>query len=530
MATATELPINTSATALDMANEIFGSGMVVNTATYSGDAASSGTYSNGDTVSPFATPGDTGVILSTGNVVDFTNNDGTSNTNQSGGTSTNTVGGIDGDADFNALATGSSFDAAFLEMTFTPTGDTLTLDFVLSSEEYPDFVNTAYNDVIGVWVNGTLATVSVGDGTASISNINNGETQNIFNDNLADQFNTEMDGFTVTLTFTAPITPGAINTLKIGVADVGDSGYDTNLLIAGGSVQSTIIAQDDTIIFGENDTKILDVLDNDSSTGGALTVTHINGQAVVASDPANNSITLTTGQIITLLPDGTFQIQGDADLETVYFNYSIEDAAGNTDSALVEVVQIPCFASGTTIETAEGPMLIENITAGMYVNTRDDGPQMVRWIGNSTVSTEGNQRPIRVKKGSFGATSDLIVSPQHRIMLEGCWAELLFGEPEVLVKAKDLINNFTVINDYELEQVTYHHMLFDRHQVITANGVACESYLPGDQTMAGFNHDTQKEILNLFPALREDLGNYGGAARPLIKGREALPLLAAMAA
>ena len=93
-----------------------------------------------------------------------------------------------------------------------------------------------------------------------------------------------------------------------------------------------------------------------------------------------------------------------------------------------------------------------------------------------------------------------------------------------------LINNFTVINDYELEQVTYHHTLFDRHQVITANCVACESYLPGDQTMAGFNHDTQKEILNLFPALREDLGNYCGAARPLIKGLEALPLLAAMAA
>ena len=528
MATATELPINTSATALDMANEIFGSGIVVNSATYSGDAASSGTYSNGDTVSPFATPGDTGVILSTGNAVDFTNSDGTTNTNQSTGTSTDTAGGIDDDADFDAL--GNSFDAAFLYMEFTPTGDTITLDFVLSSEEYPNFVNSAYNDVIGVWVNGVLATVNVGNGTASINNINNGTTQNIFNDNLADQFNTEMNGFTVTLTFTAPVTTGVINTLKVGVADVGDSGYDTNLLIAGGSVQSTIIAQDDTIIFGLNDTKILDVLSNDTSTGGALTVTHINGQAVVASDPANNSITLATGQIITLLPDGTFQIQGDADLETVYFNYSIEDAAGNTDSALVEVVQIPCFASGTAIETANGPMLIENITAGMYVNTRDDGPQMVRWIGNSTVSTEGDQRPIRIKEGSFGATSDLIVSPQHRIMVEGCWAELLFGEPEVLVKAKNLINDCTVINDYELKQVTYHHMLFDRHQVITANGVACESYLPGDQTMAGFHHDTQEEILSLFPNLREDLGNYGGAARPLIKGREALPLLAAMAA
>ena len=48
--------------------------------------------------------------------------------------------------------------------------------------------------------------------------------------------------------------------------------------------------------------------------------------------------------------------------------------------------------------------------------------------------------------------------------------------------------------------------------------------------MLGFQHDTQEEILPLFPELREDLGNYGGAARPLIKGREAGPLLAAMAA
>ena len=93
-----------------------------------------------------------------------------------------------------------------------------------------------------------------------------------------------MDGFTVTLTFVAPVTPGAINTLKVGVADVGDSGYDTNFLIAGGSVHSTVIAKDDTII--------LDVLGNDSSTGGALTVTHLHGQAVVTSDPSNNSITL----------------------------------------------------------------------------------------------------------------------------------------------------------------------------------------------------------------------------------------------
>ena len=62
------------------------------------------------------------------------------------------------------------------------------------------------------------------------------------------------------------------------------------------------------------------VTNNATYSGGAFTVTHINAQAILASDPANNSITMATGQIITLLPSGTFQIQVDADLETVYFN------------------------------------------------------------------------------------------------------------------------------------------------------------------------------------------------------------------
>ncbi len=183
----------------------------------------------------------------------------------------------------------------------------------------------------------------------------------------------------------------------------------TNLLIAGGSVQSTIVAQHDTIIFGENDTKILDVRDNDSSTGGALTVTHINGTDVVVGD----SITLATGQIITLNPsgDGSFVIQGDADAETIYFNYTIEDANGNTDSAIVEVFQVPCFASGTLIETTQGPVLVEDLRAGMLVSTLDDGPQLIRWIGRRTVKSEGTHRPIRIKVGTFGTTADLRVSP-----------------------------------------------------------------------------------------------------------------------
>lgn len=118
------------------------------------------------------------------------------------------------------------------------------------------------------------------------------------------------------------------NTLKIGVADVADSSFDTNLLIAGGSVQSTIVAQDDEVTLGNADTRIVDVLDNDSSTGGTLTITAIQGTPVVAGQ----SVILSTGQVITLTDDGELSIQGDSDAETVYFNYTATDQNGASDT------------------------------------------------------------------------------------------------------------------------------------------------------------------------------------------------------
>lgn len=524
MPTATELPIDITASAEDMANEIFGTGVTVNSATYSGAAASSGIYSSGDTIGAGVTPGDTGVILSTGNAQDFTNDSGTLNTNEVSGRSTNTAG-VDGDTDFDNLAGSFTRDASFLEVNFTPVGDQITIDFVLSSEEYPEYINSIYNDVVGVWVNDVPATISIGNGLASIGNINGvGGQQNVYNDNTGDAFNTEMDGFTITLTFVAPVNTGVPNTLKIGVADVGDASFDTNLLVAGGSVQSTIVAQDDSETMATFKDRVIDVLDNDSSTGGTLSITHINGTAAVVGSP----ITLGTGQIITLNADGTITVETDGDNETVYFNYSITDTSGNTDTAIVEIVQTPCFVKGALIHTPQGPVAVEKLRPGMLVLTRDDGPQPIRWIGHSRVDGRGDHAPICLQKGQFGATRDLQVSPQHRILVEGYIAELLYGELEVLIKAKDLVNDRT-IRRAPAAEVTYYHMLFDSHQVITANGVATESYLPGDQTLPGFDADVLAEIITLFPHLEADSSSYGPAARPVLRSFEAAPLLAAIA-
>lgn len=524
MPTAQALPIDTNATAVQMANNIFGAGITVNSATYTGDARSSGIYTNGDAISPELTPGDTGVILSTGLATGVTNNPqwwNPTNTNQQVDRSTDTSG-LDGDADFNAVAGAPTFDASFLEVNFTPDGDMLTLSFVIGSEEYPEYINSAFLDVVGIWVNGVQATVTVGNGNVSVGNINGNTAANLYNDNTADQFNTEMDGFTVTLSVSAPVNAGVANTLKIGVADVSDSGFDTNLLIAGGSAQASLVALDDDANVGLNSSKTIDVLANDSTTGGTMTITHINGTAV----SVGSNVTLTSGQVVTLNADGTLTVLSDGDVETAYFTYTVDNGLGQTDTAIVQVEQLPCFTAGTLIDTPDGPRPVEDLRPGDLVLTLDQGAQPVRWAGSREIEARGNFAPICIEAGSYGATEDVRLSPQHRVLVRDVWADLLFGEAEVLIKAKDLVNHNTVRREESDAPVTYVHLLFDEHQILSSHGLQSESYLPGPMMRNTFPEESCLEIIALFPELADIDSSGWKAARPILKTYEAQALQA----
>jgi hypothetical protein len=100
-------------------------------------------------------------------------------------------------------------------------------------------------------------------------------------------------------------------------------------------------------------------------------------------------------------------------------------------------------------------------------------------------------------------------------------AELMFGEAEVLIAARDLVNDRT-IRPVEGGEVDYVHLLFDQHQVIYAEGLATESFLPGPQTTKSFEADIVAEITTIFPELDLTTGEgYGPAARPMLKRYEA---------
>ncbi len=521
MVAASELSINTGASAMNMAQTIMGNGVTVTGASYSGDNRSSGIFSGGDTTSPGVVPSDTGVILSTGKAKDFTNSSGQSN--QDSNQSSNTRG-VNNDSDFNALAGARTYDASFLEIDFIPDADTnyISMQFVFSSDEYPEYINSIYNDVVGLWVDGNPVDMSIG--SSSVGNVNQTDNQNLYVDNTGDQYNTEMDGFTVTLSVKIPVIPGQVNTIKIGVADVSDSSYDSNLLIAADSGQADVLAFDDSVHLTGNQTKVVDVLANDQVSAGAqVTITHINGVAVSAGD----TVTLTTGQQVSLNSDGTLTLVGDGTDENFTFTYQIEDAlSGVSDTGMVTVGAVPCFVAGTLIELADGRQVpVETLTPGDLVLTHDNGPQPLRWIGTRRVPATGKFAPIHIAANTFGTHGPLLLSPQHRVLIRDALADLLFGEAEVLVAAKDLVNDRSV-RRVEGGEVTYVHILFDEHQVVYSQGLATESFLPGPQVTSSLERDVVEEICALFPDLDPETGKgYSPAARRTLRSYEAQLLL-----
>ncbi len=184
----------------------------------------------------------------------------------------------------------------------------------------------------------------------------------------------------------------------------------------------------------------------------------------------------------------------------------IKDTGQNDFTAATKPIVI-CFVAGTMIKTPFGDAPIEKLKVGDLVKTRDHGAQAIRWIGSRVVSpfeTAANPgiRPVRISRNAFGQDApaeDLLVSPQHRIVLRGGHSQLLFGESEVLVAACHLVNDQTVRTVSMPGDFTYFHMLFDRHEVVFANDLPSESLHPGDEALSALDQSARREVIELFP-------------------------------
>ncbi len=192
-----------------------------------------------------------------------------------------------------------------------------------------------------------------------------------------------------------------------------------------------------------------------------------------------------------------------------------------------DYVTLICFAAGTNILTNKGEVEVQKLAIGDKVLTRDNGYQKIKWIGKTKVQGRGKFAPVVIEKGTFGNDRDLVVSPQHRVLVCDWRAELMFGEFEVLVPAKHLTTTEGVYTDPR-DEVEYVHVLFDQHEVIFSEGIPTESFHPGDYSVKGLADETRDELFELFPELAKEGFDYGPSARLSLKRREATQLIEEM--
>ncbi|MFN6924712.1 MAG: Hint domain-containing protein [Tabrizicola sp.] len=176
------------------------------------------------------------------------------------------------------------------------------------------------------------------------------------------------------------------------------------------------------------------------------------------------------------------------------------------------------LAHGTLIDTPDGPRKIEELRVGDLVTTLDNGSQPLRWTGSRAIPREvflrrPELRPVLFEAAACGNTRPLLVLPGHRMLLHDWRAEVFFGEDQVLIAAKALVNGSTIRQVVPHAQATFCHLLFDRHEVILAEGALSESFHPDQAGLAALEAAQRQEIAALFPHM------------PLERRRAAFPVV-----
>ena len=245
-----QIQVSNSQTVQTLVNDYFaGDGVIISNITYTGQPISMGSFTNANTTNIGM---DAGTILSTGSVLDIVGPNSWPNTQ------TNTLGGSD--PQLAALLPGYSInDAAAIEFDFTPLGDTLRFKYVFASEEYPEWIGSGYNDVLGFFITGanpaggsySNQNMAIVPGTTNtpltITSVNNGTTNTgpcvncQYYINNVGGTSIEFDGFTTVLTAWILVTPCTNYHIKLAIGDGNDHSYDSGVFLEKESFRTNVV-------------------------------------------------------------------------------------------------------------------------------------------------------------------------------------------------------------------------------------------------------------------------------------------------
>lgn len=322
---------------------------------------------------------------------------------------------------------------------------------------------------------------------------------------------------------------------KLAIIDTDESDYDTD---AAEAIQGT---------YGDGDLELVEITQNDPEGDGIIHDDEHGNDDTLSYTTSEGSFTLpvdasvlysamvtavdgtqTSVQIVVkqMTNGDTFVVDlVDSSLDNIEIS-SIQlvtplatNFIGAYNSYSVENSSV-CFCSGTLIDTPNGPARVETLHPGDRVVTADHGLQTLRWIGGQRLAHPGPHAPIKIAAGALGhglPSQPLSVSPQHRILVQSPIVQRMFGIAEVLMPALRLLDHPGVAQAPGDMPTRYWHMLFDRHEVVCANGIWAESLFLGPEAVKSIGAAAVAEILSIFAVdSLDDLEQLTGThARPV---------------
>jgi hypothetical protein len=235
-----------------------------------------------------------------------------------------------------------------------------------------------------------------------------------------------------------------------------DSGSTLDVL---GSVTAgeTIVFGTGSGLLGVNPTAFAGQIDG-FAVGGTIELTGVSdGYSPLIVNGNTLEIQRTNNPAVDLTLDPSVDYTGDV--------FAISDTGAVTE-------QTPCFLHGTMIRTERGETKVQDLAVGDRVLTLSGQARPVTWIGTGRVMIRRGRRcaatPVIVRKGALADNvphEDLRVTKGHSLFVDG-----------VLIPAEFLVNHRSILWDDDNQTVVFYHIEFETHDVLMANGAACESY------------------------------------------------------
>lgn len=279
---------------------------------------------------------------------------------------------------------------------------------------------------------------------------------------------------------------------------------------------------------GDDDPRLFAIGDTyDIAWGGQAGGGTIIGAVVVRSDPSpageGTGIVVFDGVDENGEPAQIIWTPG-FDLERWYsdnYNPSAEPEFYTQDMNASYDHRFVCFASETRIRTPEGSKAAGAFQCGDLVSTKDDGDVAVVWVGHRICAAEGPNAPVVFGQGALGNTAPVRLSQQHRVLVQSPYVHYYFGVEEAFVPAKACVNDAD-IRIIPQARICYVHLLLEKHHVVWAEGMECESLFLGDQAMKVLY--SLPECQNMQHSMNRSV-EQAMTARPVLKLKEAQLLM-----